>query len=125
MSFPASPIMIREADVLRRVAELAAEIGARFRTDRRCSWRCWRVRGCSRPTSRGTSRDAVFGMRAASYGAALSSSGSVQIDVPQEIPVRGRSIVLIEDIVDTGRTVRAVSERSSSAAPAKSRWSRC
>ena len=100
--------MIREADVLRRVAELGAEIGARFRTEPPVFVAVLEgARVFATHLAGHFPGTPVFGMRATSYGAALSSSGIVQIDVPQEIPVRGRRVVLIEDIVDTGRTVRA------------------
>jgi len=49
-------------------------------------------------------------MAVSSYGDALSSSGSVRIQQDLDIPVRGKDILLVEDILDTGRTCARVVE---------------
>ncbi|MCS6966622.1 MAG: hypoxanthine phosphoribosyltransferase, partial [Candidatus Kapabacteria bacterium] len=46
-------------------------------------------------------------IRARSYGAEMTSSGTVQIE-PPVLNVRGKDVLLIEDIVDTGLTLRAL-----------------
>ncbi len=45
---------------------------------------------------------------AASYGPRTESSGQVHITKDVEVPLRGRDIILVEDIYDTGRTLRVV-----------------
>lgn len=50
----------------------------------------------------------VHEIRAASYGAATQSSGQVTITGGGQIPAAGRDVVLLEDIVDTGRTMHAL-----------------
>lgn len=50
----------------------------------------------------------VHEVRASSYGAGTTSSGEVRLTAGQDLPVRGRHVLLLEDIVDTGRTVDAV-----------------
>lgn len=47
-------------------------------------------------------------MRASSYGAGTVSSGSVQLGPQAGFEVRGRAVLLVEDIVDTGRTIDAL-----------------
>lgn len=47
-------------------------------------------------------------VRAASYGAGTASSGKVQIAHMVEGPLVGRHVLLVEDIIDSGRTVDAV-----------------
>ncbi len=47
-------------------------------------------------------------VRAASYGAGTASTGKVQIAHMVEGPLVGRHVLLVEDIIDSGRTVDAV-----------------
>jgi hypoxanthine phosphoribosyltransferase len=42
---------------------------------------------------------------ASSYGAAMTSSGNVQMVYDPETDLRGKNIILAEDIVDSGRTI--------------------
>ena len=44
-------------------------------------------------------------VRAASYGKEMNSCGSVRLTKDLELPVEGKSILLVEDIVDTGLTL--------------------
>ena len=50
-------------------------------------------------------------LRAASYGSGLSSSGTVNCTKDVEIPLQGEPVIIIEDIVDTGLTLREVIKR--------------
>lgn len=47
-------------------------------------------------------------IRAASYGSRTTSSGVVRITKPVEVPVRGRHVIVVEDIVDTGLTLQYI-----------------
>lgn len=47
-------------------------------------------------------------IRARSYGAQMCSSGKVEITKDVEIDVKGSPVILVEDIVDTGLTLKAV-----------------
>ena len=44
-------------------------------------------------------------VRASSYGSEMESSGSVRLIKDIEIPVQGKPVILVEDIVDTGLTL--------------------
>ena len=44
-------------------------------------------------------------IRAASYGSGTRSSGRVKISLDCASPVRGRAVLLVDDIVDSGRTL--------------------
>ena len=44
-------------------------------------------------------------IRASSYGSEMVSSGEVQLTKDIEIPVQGKPVILVEDIVDTGLTL--------------------
>jgi hypoxanthine phosphoribosyltransferase len=60
-------------------------------------------------------------VRAASYGAGTASSGKVQIAHMVEGPLVGRHVLLVEDIIDSGRTVDAVLKRFRRMKPASLR----
>ncbi len=47
-------------------------------------------------------------MVVSSYGARTESSGSVQIVTDMRMDVRGKDVLIIEDIVDSGRTLQEV-----------------
>jgi hypoxanthine phosphoribosyltransferase len=49
-------------------------------------------------------------IRASSYGAGTASSGVPLVTGGDGIPVRGQDLLLVEDIVDTGRTVATLKE---------------
>src|SRR5580765_2627422 len=53
----------------------------------------------------------VHEIRASSYGSGTVSGGSVHVDGELPTPIAGRTVLLLEDIVDTGRTVAALRER--------------
>lgn len=44
-------------------------------------------------------------MRCSSYGNETESSGVVKIDLDLDHPIRGKNILVVEDIIDTGRTM--------------------
>ena len=56
-----------------------------------------------------------------SYGQGTSSSGVVQITHDLEAPIEGEDVLLVEDIVDTGLTVRYVMDNLSTRRPASMR----
>lgn len=49
-------------------------------------------------------------IRAASYGTKSFTSGEIRIDKDLELDITGRDVLLVEDIVDTGRTLAALKE---------------
>ncbi|MCX8116473.1 MAG: hypoxanthine phosphoribosyltransferase [Desulfobacterota bacterium] len=50
-------------------------------------------------------------VRLASYGSGTTSSGNVEITKDIEIPVEGKDVLIVEDIVDSGRTLRFLKDR--------------
>jgi len=49
-------------------------------------------------------------IRAASYGSKSTSSGNIRFTKEVEIPVKGKPVILVEDIVDTGETLSRIGE---------------
>lgn len=49
-------------------------------------------------------------LRVASYGNRTYSSGSVRIEFDLTQPIKGRNVLLVEDIIDTGLTAKCVIE---------------
>lgn len=47
-------------------------------------------------------------IRAASYGSEMTSSGKIKLTKDVEIPLKGKHVILVEDIVDTGLTLSHV-----------------
>ena len=60
-------------------------------------------------------------MRAASYGSGTSSSGKLRLAHMVDGPLVGRHVLLVEDIVDSGRTVNAIAKRIRRLGPASLR----
>jgi len=50
-------------------------------------------------------------IRASSYGSAMESSGLIKITKDVEIPIKGEPVILVEDIVDTGLTLKYIFKR--------------
>ena len=49
-------------------------------------------------------------IRAASYGSEMHSSGKVRVTKDIELPIEGKPVILIEDIVDSGLTLAYLKE---------------
>jgi hypoxanthine phosphoribosyltransferase len=102
--------LLSEEEVNRRVAELAEEIGHDYR-------------GSDRLTCVGVLKGSVFFLvdlvralripvaidffQTASYGSA-TSPGEVLIKKDVDLSLRGRDVLLLEDIVDTGHTLNTI-----------------
>lgn len=50
-------------------------------------------------------------VRLASYGAGMRSSGLVEITKDIETPIEGKEVLIVEDIIDSGRTLQFLKER--------------
>jgi len=107
---PPFPILISNAQIRRRTHELARQIAAAHQDAppvlvavmegaRTFALLLARSLPCGLP---------VHAISASSYGSGTQSSGVVKVVETGDIAVRGRSVLLVEDIVDTGRTVTAM-----------------
>ncbi|GLT75167.1 hypothetical protein SLA2020_469120 [Shorea laevis] len=95
--------------ILRRVAELASQITDDFKDDSQPPvfvgvatgaflFLADLVRGIQLPIS-------VDLVRAESYGSGTLSSGSPTISLDLKLDIKGKHVILVEDIVDTGNTL--------------------
>jgi hypoxanthine phosphoribosyltransferase len=50
-------------------------------------------------------------VRLASYGSGMKTSGRIEITKDIEIPIEGKDILIIEDIIDSGRTLQFLKDR--------------
>ena len=56
-------------------------------------------------------------VRLASYGSGMKSSGTIEITKDIEMPVQDKDVIIVEDIIDSGRTLLFLKERISLAGP--------
>ena len=56
-------------------------------------------------------------VRLASYGSGMKSSGKIEMTKDIEIPIEGKDVLIIEDIIDSGRTIEFLKNRIVSSKP--------
>lgn len=101
-------VMIDEAQLRNRVRELAAEIEADYADQEDLLLICVLKGGymfladLSRNLQRPHELDF---MGISSYGAGTTSSGAVQIIMDLKAPINDRNVLIVEDIIDSGRTL--------------------
>ena len=99
--------MISEEEVNARIAEIAAQINEDYKGEEIVAIGILRggVYFCTELTKRITIPVILDCMEASSYGAATSSSGQVNITKDLIEDIAGRHVIVVEDIIDTGRTL--------------------
>ncbi|MBL8731546.1 MAG: hypoxanthine phosphoribosyltransferase [Planctomycetes bacterium] len=107
---PAFPILFSNDQILRRTKELARRIADDLRG---APPLLVAVIEGARPFARLVQQALpghlpVHEVRASSYGSGTVSSGEVKITTGSDLPVAGQHVLLLEDIVDTGRTIAAL-----------------
>jgi hypoxanthine phosphoribosyltransferase len=101
-------VLITEAQLRQRVKELAGQITADYANEEDLLLICVLKGGyiflsdLSRAIARPHELDF---MAISSYGAGTSSSGAVQIILDLKQPLTGRNVLIVEDIIDSGRTL--------------------
>jgi hypoxanthine phosphoribosyltransferase len=121
MRWRISEVVVSRAAIATRVDELARAIATDFPASDNSPplWLVAALKGAAPfalDLARAIPRDVALGFaRASSYGAATESSGAVRVDWIGDDAFAGADVVLVEDIVDTGRTanilLRALAER--------------
>lgn len=101
-------ILIDQAQLQARITEMAAEIEADYDEKEDLLLICVLKGGyiflgdLSRALKRPHSLDF---MGVSSYGSGTQSSGAVQIIMDLKQPIHGRHVLIVEDIIDSGRTL--------------------
>lgn len=103
-----SRIMIDETQLQQRIGELAAEIEADYIDKDDLLLICVLKGGymflADLSRSLGRPHELDF-MGISSYGAGTTSSGAVQIIMDLKAPITNRHVLIVEDIIDSGRTL--------------------
>jgi hypoxanthine phosphoribosyltransferase len=104
--------LIAAEQIQLRVAEMGRAIERDFPEDGRRLWLIAALKGAcvfQADLARAIGRDAALAfLRASSYGAGTASAGVVEITVDLREDIAGADVILVEDIVDTGRTARVL-----------------
>jgi hypoxanthine phosphoribosyltransferase len=56
-------------------------------------------------------------VRLASYGSGIKTTGMIEITKDVELPIEGKDVLIIEDIIDSGRTLQFLKDRLSLSNP--------
>ncbi len=104
--------MISEEEVKKRIGEIAAQINEDYRGEEIVAVGILRggVYFCTELTKRLTVPVILDFMEASSYGADTSSSGQVNITKDLIEDIAGKHVLVVEDIIDTGRTLSLLLE---------------
>lgn len=117
-------VLIPEQELQARVAELGRGINATYTDDDRPLLVCV-LKGAfmflADLTRHLEMRHEVDFMEISSYGAGTESSGIVRILLDLEQNVQGRHVLIVEDIVDTGRTLDYITRNLRTRRPASLR----
>lgn len=117
-------VMINEAQLAQRIQEVAAAIEADYQDKDDLLLICVLKGGymfladLSRALKRPHELDF---MGISSYGAGTTSSGAVQIIMDLKSPIVDRHVLIVEDIIDSGRTLQYMSRSLEARGPASLR----
>lgn len=105
-------VMIPEEEVNARIAEIAAQIDEDFQGEEIVAVGILRGGAyfCTELTKRIQVPVVLDFMEASSYGMGTESSGQVNITKDLIEDIEGRNVIIIEDIIDTGRTLSLLLE---------------
>ena len=103
-------VLIDEAALEKRVAEIAEEINNKYKGEKLIVVGV--LKGAfmfmSDLLKKITVDTEVYFLKASSYGAGTESSGTVKITKDIERDIKGENVLLVEDIIDSGFTMREV-----------------
>lgn len=100
-------VMISEEEINERICQLAAQISEKY-DGKELTLVCilkGSVFFCCELAKRLTVPVKLEFMRCSSYGDSTNSSGNVKITLDVETSLEGKNLLVVEDIIDTGRTL--------------------
>lgn len=121
MKRAASSVLIPEADIQRRVSEIGAQISRDYKGGSLTVVGILKgsfifIADLIRSIDPSILVEVEF-MTASSYGKGTVSSGELRIEQDLSVPISGKDVLLVEDIVDSGLTLGAVRELLASRNP--------
>ena len=113
-------VLISEKDVLARIKELAAQISGKYEGKKVVAVGILNgaVYFLSELTRQMTIPVEIDFMLASSYGAGTVSSGHVMVKKDLDRSIEDKYVLLVEDVVDTGRTLKLLKEMLAERNPA-------
>jgi len=100
-------VLISEEDLIKRIKELGVEISEDYK-DKEISMICVLKGGVMFMTDLAKEIKPLMSMgfmAISSYGNQTSSSGIVKIEKDLDEPIEGKDVLIVEDIIDSGRTL--------------------
>lgn len=117
-------VLINTQDLQERIAELSAEINSAYTDEDRPLLICI-LKGAfmflADLTRHLVIRHEIDFMEVSSYGAGTASSGVVRILLDLEQNIEGRHVLIVEDIIDSGRTLNYIVRNLQTRRPASLR----
>src|SRR5215510_1158108 len=112
MKKAASAVLISEADIQRRVSEMGAQISGDYKDGSLTVVGILKgsfifIADLIRSIAPSILVEVEF-MTASSYGEGTVSSGELRVEQDLSVPISGKDVLLVEDIVDSGLTLGAV-----------------
>ncbi len=103
-------VLLPEEELLKRIGEMGQQITEDYKGESvflictlrgSCFFACDLAKRIDLPLT-------LDFIKASSYGSGTTSSGNVRVDLDVELPVQGRHVIVVDDIVDSGNTLSAI-----------------
>lgn len=105
-------VLIPEQDIERKISEIGAEISRKY-AGKTVHLICVLKGGAffmCELAKRITADVSMDFMSVSSYGSGTASSGNIKIIKDLDESVEGKNVIIVEDIIDSGRTLKALTE---------------